>query len=511
MKSQELIGYYTYRSFLDKVLPVNDFNNIKIDEAELFLTVQDDGTITGSLSFPAEPGASEKSFMDITGNVKNWASPINLEFKGQGRPNTAIFDFVYEYSCSVTNMWEEGIGQRLALTGTVLRSQDHGSGSQIAKAGLTASFVAVKRDFPEPRDIEGVAIIPSALSMLASKSHRLIHAVWHTIRARGIWYRLNDENKTKIRSLGWGVDRPPFDQNGELNLSNGAGEDFLFMHRKMIAMVRDKYSSQGVPYIETWKSLPQSSAHQFFYSEQEDPQNPGKRIHRLNTLESGNMIPPAYLIPSENEEQDLRDLKFLKFLKSPDYFNNVMLRFERIFKNKTFLAAISLGTLGNLLEFEIHNQMHMRWSSTPRDPKSGEPAQRDTFDFNNKWDDPKYDYLGDFYSSHVNPVFWKLHGWVDDRIEDWFNAHEAIHPGEIERYEYQGVKWFKPGKWVQVSKPFYWPEHHHHNGNTQEEIDAMLKVMEIIRMLTRPATARAMSMRSEGSDIMSFMRDIKPE
>ena len=41
-----------------------------------------------------------------------------------------------------------------------------------------------------------------------------------------------------------------------------------------------------------------------------------------------------------------------------------MLRLERIFKNKTFLATISLGALGNLLEFEIHNQMHMRWSST---------------------------------------------------------------------------------------------------------------------------------------------------
>ena len=58
---------------------------------------------------------------------------------------------------------------------------------------------------------------------------------------------------------------------------------------------------------------------------------------------------------------------------------------------------------------------------------------RDTFDFDPMWDDPKYDYLGEFYSSHVNPLFWRLHGWVDDRIEDWFNAHESMQPGEIER------------------------------------------------------------------------------
>jgi len=529
MDYQELIGYYTYRGFLDNPLPVNDFNIIKSAEAELFLIIQADGGITGTLSVPAEPGASEKLFMDITGNIKSGPSPITLEFKAQGRPNTAISGYLHEYSCSVTHTWEKGDRQRLALTGTVLQFQDE-SGKQIAKNGvITASFVAVKRDFPEARDIHGVAIIPSALSMLASKSHRLMHAVWHSIRGRGIWYRLSEENKTTIRNLGWGLDRPPFDQNGDLNLGNGAGEDFLFMHRKMITMVRDKYNSQGVPYIESWKSLPPPSVlrrfppsekivvvdtQQFFYSDQDDPQNAAKKIYRFNVLESGNMVPPAYLIPSGNKEQDLRSFRSLKFLKSQDYFNNVMSRLERIFKNKAFLATISLGTLGNLIEFEIHNQMHMRWSSTPHDPNSGEPAERGDFDFDIKWDDPKYDYLGDFYSSHVHPLFWKLHGWVDDRIEDWFNAHEAIHAGEIERYEYQGVKWFKPGKWVQVSKPYYWPEqqHHDHHVNDQDEIDAMLKVMEIIRILVQgPGEARDRFIQPEVSKIMSFMRDIMPE
>lgn len=40
-----------------------------------------------------------------------------------------------------------------------------------------------------------------------------------------------------------------------------------------------------------------------------------------------------------------------------------------------------------------------------------------------KWDDPAYDWLGDTYSSHVNPVFWKLHGWIDDCIEAWASAN----------------------------------------------------------------------------------------
>jgi hypothetical protein len=504
MEPQELVGYYTYRSFIDIPLPVDDFNKIRSEESELFLIVLANGTVSGTLSFPADPGAPQKEFMDITGVVKNWSSPLTIEFTGKGRPNTEIFDYVYEYSSSVAHSWEKGINQRLALIGTVLRAQDHhGSANQVAKAGETASFVSVKRDFTEPRDIEGVAILQSALSMLASRLHRLQHAVWHTVR--GVWNDLDDASKTKIRDLDWGVDRPPFTKDRVLDLGNGAGEDFLFMHRKMISMVREEYDRKGIPYIESWKILPRSNAQQFAYSEQDDPANPGKKIYRFDAANSGFMVPPAQ--PSDPD--------VLKYLKSPEFFSSVMAQLERQYRSPSYLSALSLGALGNLLEFTIHNWMHMRWSSVSRDPDTGLPAVRDEFDFNEKWDNPKYDYLGEFYSSHVNPLFWRLHGWIDDRIEDWFKAHEASQPGEIERYDYHGIPWFKPGKWVKVSEPFYWPEKHDHDhdhahhGSEQGAIKAMLKVMEIIQ--AAPENVRTMArvaIRPAGFGIMSFMRTI---
>lgn len=496
MEAQELTGYYTLRSFLNDPSPVDDFNKVKFVEAEIFLIVQADGTVIGTFSIPPNHAALEKKFMNIDGNVKNLSSPLALEFTAKGRPNTATADLLHEYSCSVTRTWEKGIGQRLCLTGTVLSLSENGSKGKYAKPGATASFVAVKRDFIEPKDIPGVAIIPSALSMLASRSHRLKHAVWHTIR--GIWNEpwIDEGSKTKIRQLGWGLDRPPFTREGALDLSNGAGEDFLFMHRKMISMVRHEYTSQKVPYIESWKTLPRPNAQQFSYSEQQDPADPSRKIYRLNIMDSGYMVPPAQ--PT--------DLDSLKFLKSPDYFRLVMGQLEGQFTRQRHLSGLSLGALGNLLEFTIHNQMHMRWSGISRDPKSSEPATRGDFDFDEKWDDPKYDYLGDVYSSHVNPVFWRLHGWVDDRIEDWFNAHEASKQGEIERYEYQGIGWFKPGKWVQVSKPFYWPEDHHHHLSDQEEIETMLKVMEIIKLASETETAKdSISLRHPAFGITSFM------
>lgn len=527
MEYQELTGYYTYRAFLNKPLPVSDFNTIKAEEAELFLVIHADEGIAGTLSLPPEPRAPTKTFIDIQGSIGKQQPPLSLVFKGQGRPRTIVSNESYDYVCSVAETWENGIGRRLVLVGKVSRSRGTNLENTEKELDKVASFIAVKRDFVEPRDISEIAIIPSALLMLSSKSHRLRHAVWHTIRLSGLWFRLGDDRRQKIRDLGWGLERPPHKPDGGLDLVNGAGEDFLFMHRKMISMVKDIYKSQGVPYMESWKSIPRPfeikqfiidgkpkilriDTPQYFYSEQDDPQNPEMQIYRLAIHASGNMVPPPYVVPSEDDkEADLAFLRFSKYIKSYEYFSGAMLRLERIFEDKAFLGSISLGALGNLLEFEIHNQMHMRWSSIPRDPKTSEPSNRGDFDFGNYWNDPKYDYLGDFYSSHVNPLFWKLHGWVDDRIEDWFSAHESIHPGDIERYEHKGVNWFKPGKWVQVSNPFYWPEHQHHHVDDQTEIDTMLEVMEIIRSLLEPVTVAAETFSPSALRLMSFMRDIK--
>ena len=119
-----------------------------------------------------------------------------------------------------------------------------------------------------------------------------------------------------------------------------------------------------------------------------------------------------------------------------------------------------------------------------------------------------------FHRSHVNPLFWKLHGWVDDRIEHWFNAHEDIHPGEIERLEVHAVPWFKKGKWVEVADPFFWPEHSHqgHHNNEEQEIKDMEEVMNIIEKILRPPTsARTLVSSRQGLFRLNFMSDILPD
>ena len=144
----DLSGYYTYRSFLDNPSPVNDFNKIKSQEAELFLIIQLDGTLTGTLAFPAEPGTLEKTFLDLSGSVNSLLFPIALKFRGQGRPNTTTFDLKYDYSCTVAQIWEDNdINQRLSLTGTVLKVQDNGSRNNVPESCSNIKFCCCKTRF----------------------------------------------------------------------------------------------------------------------------------------------------------------------------------------------------------------------------------------------------------------------------------------------------------------------------------------------------------------------------
>jgi hypothetical protein len=68
VNAEELTGHYTYRSYLNRPEPVDDFNKLRFAQLELRLSVQADGTVTGTLIFPAAPG-TEPAVMDVSGTV----------------------------------------------------------------------------------------------------------------------------------------------------------------------------------------------------------------------------------------------------------------------------------------------------------------------------------------------------------------------------------------------------------------------------------------------------------
>lgn len=233
--------------------------------------------------------------------------------------------------------------------------------------------------------------------ILSSRDMRMHHYLWHQVRNG--WLFFDDATRQAIRELGWEPPRPaqgpgPNGQPRTL-LDNDSGEDFLYMHRQMISTVNaelTRIADPSYPKVEGWNKIPPPG----------DAQYP---------------VPAPYASGDEGLDGYLRDVK------SDDTFAGTFVPWERSYTDPAQLRAWTLGELGARLEFTIHNQGHMRWSATPVPGirPDVDPSTPDMID--GGWDDPLYDWLGDTYSSHANPTFWKLHGWVDDRIEDWRRAN----------------------------------------------------------------------------------------
>jgi len=97
---------------------------------------------------------------------------------------------------------------------------------------------------------------------------------------------------------------------------------------------------------------------------------------------------------------------------------NTIVPAEEAIRNPDNLRKMNLGQLGSRIEYSLHQWFHLRFSKkTPYGLRL--PLYNPVPDIDTKWDDLSYQWLGDFYSSHVNPVFWRIHGWVEDRLNDW--------------------------------------------------------------------------------------------
>ena len=219
------------------------------------------------------------------------------------------------------------------------------------------------------------------IAMLASPEMRTHHAVWHFVRNR--WHALSNAERQSYRAEGWEPPRlNPLQRPGDTTPApprdEGSGLDFLFMHRQMIAHVNhalDEADDPDYQQVDGWSPIP------WDHNDADWP------------------MPPIYRPDVANAKaQSVTDL----------YRNQV----EEMFENDDWLSQQTLNEVGAIIEDGIHNWMHMHWSAAPW--FTGAPGQNR--------DDIRNDFLGSTYSSHVNKTFWKLHGWIDSRIEQWQQA-----------------------------------------------------------------------------------------
>jgi hypothetical protein len=498
MVYDNVAGNWTYRSFVNRrdILPELDPESVVKDDVSKWANYMfGQGlmvfhpTITGGLEGVFHMGNDVTPLdMNIQGKVESHEGVIWIYWNAYGIPNSDSDGWLYEYEGYLVNKWVNGSKQIESIVGSVIRSQPHDdlapdqTVDQSARAGVVASFIMVRDTFIEAHD--AIPLPQVVLQMVGTEHYRLHHAIWHGLRDNWVTPsdgELSENEKKFVDELGWAPPRPNQKPTrgtvARREADNGAGEDFLFMHRQMILKVQETLKNAGLQPIASWASLP---------SPNRDSRNA-----------DGFSVPPAW-----DAGQGDAGFKGLATIKSDEYWNSRMTFLERQFKNASYVATLSLDQLGAKIEWLIHNLMHIRWCSQQTDPESPTtpiPSGRPTTDRSQKWirvqsngNDFYYDDLNDTFSSHVHPIFWRLHGWVDDRIEDWFRAHELVNPGRVVRRSYIGTSWFEKGDWVTVEEPWIGPigMMHHHSGQDDEEMtEKMRQIYDVIFIKSGPTVS----------------------
>jgi hypothetical protein len=244
---------------------------------------------------------------------------------------------------------------------------------------------------------------------MARRDYRMHNLLWREIRR--YWNQYPRDVQDRIRELGWEPPRPATDENERPILDNDSGEDFFFTNRQLIRRVNRILTRVGdplYPQVEGWVQLPGPG----------DPDFP---------------VPPPWFDPGSHAIVN----RYVARIKTDVVFEKHLRTWEKTFTDPTFLRSVSLGTLGGLVDYYLVNPFRRRWAEPPgaMRPAVG-PA--DTATIGPEWDDPRYDFLSDHYAMHVNPIYWRFAGWVDDRLEEWKYAN-GVFGDEFWRGTWVGI------------------------------------------------------------------------
>jgi hypothetical protein len=134
--SNPFLGRWTYRSFLNDPDP-------KADPTKKLLFG------IGTLKFTEAPMGQVAGVIGGKGwslKLEGWVTygdPYRVRFQGKGIVSKA--PWIYDYDGFYVSHWPNGVGQVEAIVGSVIRTIPHPDNGGIGKAGLVASFYAVRQ------------------------------------------------------------------------------------------------------------------------------------------------------------------------------------------------------------------------------------------------------------------------------------------------------------------------------------------------------------------------------
>jgi hypothetical protein len=129
------LGNWTYRSFINDPNISKDFNDLEFGRGELQIEDFAPSSFNGRLVF------GETYQFRLSGS-SSFGNPFTVRFQGVGDAADSLGQ-IYDYVGYLIPVWPNGVQQRPALVGSVVRTVPHNGGT--APAGIVASWIALKR------------------------------------------------------------------------------------------------------------------------------------------------------------------------------------------------------------------------------------------------------------------------------------------------------------------------------------------------------------------------------
>lgn len=138
MTDNPFTGSWAYRSLLNDPELSKAFNDLQFGKGTIVI---EDGPMEALAGTIGGPNWS----LDLKGS-RQYGTPMRARFQGKGIVGGA--QWIYDYDAVLVAPWPDGVEQRPAMVGSVIRTIPHpGSGEGVVNpAGVVASFYACRID-----------------------------------------------------------------------------------------------------------------------------------------------------------------------------------------------------------------------------------------------------------------------------------------------------------------------------------------------------------------------------
>jgi hypothetical protein len=134
-----LVGIWTYRSFISNPDLNADFGALEFGRGNLRIDPAPMQNLNGLIY-------GDGWQLTLKGSI-TYGNPFTVRFQGVGVVGGA--KWIYDYVGYLVREWPNGVDQRPALVGSIVRTIPHPSGQDgksIAPAGVVAQWIAVQQD-----------------------------------------------------------------------------------------------------------------------------------------------------------------------------------------------------------------------------------------------------------------------------------------------------------------------------------------------------------------------------